>query len=1094
MGIFDSIDYEEMMEELRQIWGADDRVTGMIPDTYDDPSGIDSYGKRYLDRMTDYADRAWSQMPRKGGSYRSGRNFGRGLLSGELDYNSDDGYARSDFGAGDRLSPFSSYQTEDGGNRFGLDDPTSPNRISVNRLASDAAQWIRDNNDELVDQFSRGVSLAEDNESFIDRQTYLPDGTVGSEERARAYKAEGGRELLRGIGYGVVDTADAMLGLVAGEDDPYRRPTQRMLDSLAYKESGDEGIDMPLDAMHSLGEGIGETIATGIATGAVRSGIQKLAPYIPRDLRLKSPDFIRDNVPYQMQNVLDKIPHPEDFLNTRLGSHILDFVSDGVVNTAMIRQIANRENWSSEEFEQAMVAATALSTLGVGIATRPRTKKEWSQPIFVHKENPLGRRYDEIAMDFRPKFAYGYEIKKDGKKGPYGVLHDKHKNPIYAKIKKYGMTPAQEKNKERRKLLMNGNPILLNMGEYPPDPYMTGVRYRVMKEDMPRLKEDSPDYENGMFYNGNFTNVENRKKYSDQWLEYKPNSSASSRRDTEKVKKKHSEGWSKDYSRDWAKDVRAIDNEEIEVDVWKSEQKKREIAVEKAMKKRKKELQKEAEERGEFLSDTDLDRLENEDPVLLELAASLEPPEIPAESFIPQEVLKPTDSFIMEKELERVFGKYAKLERTNEDRFHVTLPNGVELNVESYQEIPLDYNHVRGIIRKYGLPNRTIFSLKGNLANVDSYALIQLRHLRDSETLQHQAVHFALKTVTTRKEQETLRKLFGKKEEDQVAGIMQAIAEERRRDGDHPNVFLRKVLRRIENFGGYINEFVKNVPTALAKRDWSYLTGQTPKSILRDYAQSFVDGSIWGHEIAPVMREFIDEHREGIAKAILKENSKWFDERAGLAFYDRSPNIVSILGMPNHPMSMDNNIFNKILLEKHSEEITAKHLERIPEALEHPVLIVRADWTSRGKTSKERAQNAEHDQYTYNFVLDMVDNYDANIMVPIGFNYNGRKGFSNKIKSIYGLATAKSKASGQAKFDINKFIDMLRSSKLAYVDPEKALEIIKKHKPQAYVKMRDYLYRRLPKAVFTPEKYRQWRKSRGMKPSMEPNEYFENGV
>lgn len=1094
MGIFDSFDYEKMMEDLRQIWGADDRVTGMIPDTYGDPSGVDSYGKRYLDRMTDYADHAWAKMPRTGDIYRSGRELGRGLLYGAPEYNTYDGYTSDGTDEEYRPSAFSTYRTEEGGGRFGLDDPTSPNRISVNRLASEGAQWIRDNNDELVDQFSRGVSLAEDNESFVDRQTYLPDGTVGSEERARAYKAEGGRELLRGIGYGIVDTADSMIGLVADESAPYRRPTQEALDALSYENTGDAEIDLPLESMHSLGEGIGETIATGGVTGAVGSGIKKVASYIPRDLIRKSPALIRDNVPYRMQNELDKIAHPEDFLNTRLGTHILDVVSEGVVNTAMIRQLANRENWSSEEFEQAMVAATALSTLGVGIATRPQTKKEWSQPIYVRKDSPLGRRYDEIAKDFKPKFAYRGGSKKNGGKGSYGVLHDKHSNPIYAKIEKYGMTPEREKNKKRRKLLMNGNPILLNMEEYPPDPYMTGVRYRLTQKDMKRSKNDSPDFENGMFYNGNFTNVEKRKKYSDRWLEYEPNSTATSMGYTGRLRKKRSEGWTKDYIRDWNKDVRAIDNEEIEVDVWTSEEKKRKEAVEKAIKSRKNELKAEAEGRGEFLSDKELARLKKKDPVIRELAATLEPKKIPAEPFIPQVPLKPSNSLIMEKELERVFGKYAKFEQTYHNRFHVTLPNGVELNVQSYDEIPMDYKRRRGIVRKYGLPNRTIFSLKGNLANVDSYALIQLRHLRDSETLQHQAVHFALKTVTTRKEQEMLRKLFGKKEEDQVAGIMQAIAEERRRDGDHPNPFLSKVLRRMENFGGYIDNFIKNVPTAMAKRDWSYLMGNTPNKVLRDYARSFVDGSIWGHEIAPVMREFIDEHREGIAKAILKEHSRWFDERVGLAFYNHSPNIVSILGKGDNPLTMDNNIFNKILLEKHADEITEKHLEEIPEALEHPVMIVRADWISRGKTAKERVKNEEQDRNTYNFVLDMVDNYDANIIVPIGFGYEGQKGNVHKIKSIYGMATEKSKTSGKAKFDINRFIDMLRSSKLAYVDPEKALEIIKKHKPQAYVKMRNYLYHKLPKAVFTPEKYRQWRNVRGMKPSMEPEEYFENGV
>lgn len=1004
MGLFDSIDYEKMMQDIREIWGADDRMTGMIPDTYDDPSGVDSYGKRYLDRMIAPFGRAWDEMPRTGDMIRYGNELKKGFLEGAPNYPAGDGYADNAFGEDYQPSLFSPYMTEDGVSRFGLDDPTSPNRMSINSAPTRAREWIRDNN-ELAEWFSRGVALSDDGETFIDRKRYLDDGTVGSEETARSYKMEGAGELLRGIGYGVTDTADAMLGLVTDEDSLIRRPTRRMLDMLSYENTGDAEVDVPLDTIHSLGEGIGETIATGGVTGAVKSGIKRLAPYISGESLAKSPVWLRNNTLYRMRDKVEKIPHLEDIVNTRLGNHILDFVSDGVVNTAMIRQLASRENWSSEEFEQAIVASTILATIGLGRWTRPKAEPksvsgstEWIQPRYIPVENPFGKRYDEIAAEAKPQIKYEGRYDKKKKKWqnnmPLTAQHEKETgNPIYQKIRTYDFVPNERMNAKKRALLSNGNPIMPGVEQYPQPPYATIGKLRADKS------------------------------------------------------KERTEAWQAAFDEDNARAVPDFENEELKVDVANS-------ITDWGKEKRKKKFKK---KKG---------------------SEKIEP-------FVPNVPLMPSDTLIMEKELERVFGKHAILEETATNKYHVTLPNGVELNVQSYNEIPVGRGHIRNIGKRYGFPNRTVFSLKGNLRSVDSYALIQLRDLRDSDTLQHQAVHLAMKTVTTRKEKETLRKLFGPKEENQVAGVMQAIREERERQAAHPNVFMRKILRRIEEFGNYVNDFTKNVPTALAKRDWSYLTGKKPTETLRDYAKSFVDGTIWGHDIAPVMRELIDSHRESVAKAIAKENSRWFIERSGLTIYDRSPNIVSILGKSDKPLLIDSNIFNKILLEKHGDEISPEILSRVPQELEHPVLIIRGDWEP-GKYEK--------DTNVFNFILGLKDNYGSNVMVPIGFDYRAGSDYVNKIKSVYGLNSMSSRYKHKPKFDIKNFMEMLKSDKLAYVDREKALELVRVNSPKDYVAMRDYLYRELSDSVFTPEKYRAWRNRRGMKAEMEQEEYFDRGM
>lgn len=1033
MGLFDSIDYEKTLQELGEILGADDRVTGMIPVTDGNPLGVDSYGKRYLDRM--------GGLVRSGGyglrdRYLDGQEMRSGLTSYDTTY---DGYTSN---AGEAAKPFvySPYVTEDGGYRFGLDDPTSANRISINRLVSDGTQWVRDNNDELVDNFYRGVSLAEDNESFIDRQTYLDDGSVGSEEVARGYKLEGGRELLRGIGYGGVDVADSLLGMAVDRDHPLRYPTGRMLDALSYENTEDESVDMPLSEMHSLGRGIGEMVATGGATGAVRKGLVTAGG--------KLPAIAGGTLVHPMARGVQQIGQSsgiENFLHTRLGSAIFDFVADGLVDTAMIRQIAERENWSEEELETALITARALAIAGLGWDYRPKMQglirwrdsafgepEGWQPEIFKKPEKPLGRRYDEIAADAGPKFKMIETPKSGSKNSVPEVEHNKIGAPIYEDREIYDFTKIRKEH-----------------------PSPDGKNYSIMPEV--QHYPPQPNIIKGQKNSGNID---------------------------------HSKEWINDRNLDNKTPVPDVDNEEIAID-WKRSKAYEGIYAElderqKRVKAYNKKVDKENKERAdrgekEMLKKLEMPKLEElEAERDAQLALDLR------ETFIPQVPLLPSYELIMEKELERVFGKHAVLEEVRPDKYHVTLPNGIELNVRTYHQIPIGNETKAHVKNRYGLPNRTVFSLKGNTVKADSYDLIQLSDLREHDTLQHQAVHLAMNTVTTRKEKETLRELFGPREEDQVAGVMEAIREERVRQEEHPDSFLRRLLRRIEEFGCYVRDFVKNVPTALAKRDWSYLMGKTPNETLKDYAKSFVDGSIWGQDIAPNMREFFDSHRDSIAEAIKKEHSRRFVERQGLQIYDHSPNILLLLRGSDRPFTMDRRVFSKILSEKHNDEITYRQLEQLPHAMEDPVLIIRSDWRDRGSSKQAIKENAEIDKNGYNFILDIEDEYGGNICMPILFTEG-----ETKIKSIYSMFTQNSKQMGEPKFDRNAFLGMINSDKLAYVNPDKVLRMVQRYTPKDYIAVRDYLYRNLPDTVYTPEKYRVWRKKRGLKPFTEQEEYFE---
>ncbi|MBQ5745885.1 MAG: hypothetical protein IIV84_02775, partial [Selenomonadales bacterium] len=435
--------------------------------------------------------------------------------------------------------------------------------------------------------------------------------------------------------------------------------------------------------------------------------------------------------------------------------------------------------------------------------------------------------------------------------------------------------------------------------------------------------------------------------------------------------------------------------------------------------------------------------------------------------------------------LKRVFGKRSQVDEVGDNKFHITLPNGIELNAQTEKELMVPSVRAASIRRQYDLPNRTIFKLKGHLDEVDSEVLIRLSTLHDIDTVQHEAVHFALNTVTTRKEKQMLEDLFGTNEEKQVAGIMQAIAEERAARAEHPIPIVRTVLRKIENLGGYVKSFAENVPTAIAKRNLSYLEGRPKKDILRDYAESFVDGSVWGRDIAPVMRELLDRNREEIMDTITKNHSRYFTERDRFVMSTRSPNIMSLISRDNAPLIIDNSILDKVLLEKHGNAVKPEHVARLNEELEQPMIIIDGTWKPRGKTQEAREKYRKDHEGTYNFILGMEDNNKSNIIVPVGINYDlssKNKEKVNKVKSMYGYGT---KDKEYYKTNIHEIMEMVRHKDLVYVDKDKVLEAVRKHRPEEFKRIRDYLDKNLPPNVHTVESYREYRKRRGMKPIRE---------
>lgn len=83
---------------------------------------------------------------------------------------------------------------------------------------------------------------------------------------------------------------------------------------------------------------------------------------------------------------------------------------------------------------------------------------------------------------------------------------------------------------------------------------------------------------------------------------------------------------------------------------------------------------------------------------------------------------------------------------------------------------------------------------------------------------------------------------------------------------------------------------------------------------------------------------------------------------------------------------------------------------------------------------------------------------------------------------MYGYGT---KNKEEYRTNIHEIMEMVRHKDLVYVDKDKVLEAVRKHRPKEFERIRDYLDKMLPPNVHTVESYREYRKRRGMKPIRE---------
>lgn len=960
MGLFEPRNYERTAMQLRELFGADDRITGMIPDTYGDPSEA----QRYEGRRVSMSD-----------ILRPFRELGREIGHAPR------GDWQSMLGADDRVTGMipDAYSEANKGRSFGsYRMPKTREIINPVRNAGAEIASLFDRED-----FVRGIRLAEDNESFLDRQTYLDDGTVGSEEKARAYKAEGTKELLRGTMYGAANVPDAILGLALDEDNILRAPTQAAKRALDYEPTGDEEIDTALRTMHDLGQGVGEAVMTGGSAGLMRKGVLAAANQMPRQMMFRAPEAAKNMLPYSWQNKAHQMPHISEALKENtIGRAVLDATTEGVSEGALMYQLAQEENWGNEDLATLGAMTIGTGLLGSYASSLPRPTWE---PV-----NTKRAPYEAAALerDAYRKYLMDEYAKEYGK--PFKTIKQGKEEVRVI----YDWPHPAENHRVPQLMTLNGKVIRDEKYRHPL--YHLPPQYKdATGKNLPR----SP-WPHQLRYNG---------------YDGKP---------------KRSQAFEEARAREREREIPELNNAEIEVYPNKAP-KKKDIGI------------------------------------------------------------APSDGLILKNELRRVFGKHAQLDRQGDDAFHITLPNGIELNAQTVDDLTADPVQAAAVRGRYDLPSRTRFRLKGSLDHVDAFDLIRLTNLRDEDTLQHEAVRFAMNTVTTPKEKETLRKMFGEREADQVAGVMEAIRQERATQQMHPGPFVNKLLRKMEKLGGQVRSLTENVPTAIAKRDLSYLEGRSPRETLRDYAESFIDGSVWGRDVAPVMRQFVDKHRDEIAETIKKHHSMYYNEAPRITLAHRSPNIFSILPYDNHPLQIDNNIVNKVLLEKHSDSITPENIAQLPQALEQPVMIIKGDWDVYGKTPKEIEKKREERKDTYNFLLDVMDKNNANILVPVGFGYQQNGVTSNRVKSLYGMTSTKD-GNTEKRTDIERLLRMVKHNDLVYVDRDKLLSIIRDYAPQEYYDIRDYLDKHLPEHVYTRESYRDYRKRRGMKPELDMQEnYFD---
>ena len=148
----------------------------------------------------------------------------------------------------------------------------------------------------------------------------------------------------------------------------------------------------------------------------------------------------------------------------------------------------------------------------------------------------------------------------------------------------------------------------------------------------------------------------------------------------------------------------------------------------------------------------------------------------------------------------------------------------------------------------------------------------------------------------------------------------------------------------------------------------------------------------------------------------------------------QTPKALQLVGLPDLPLRMDGPIFAKIMKSKHSDQISASTIIKLPNALHDPLMIFRA-----------KNQDGNYDSNKIVVVTDLKDKYGGTIIVPIIQNvlvdYEKRRGVAepcNKIMSFYGKSNVRN-GSIQTQF----FFERMNNDDLLYINKKRTANWLK---------------------------------------------------
>lgn len=304
-----------------------------------------------------------------------------------------------------------------------------------------------------------------------------------------------------------------------------------------------------------------------------------------------------------------------------------------------------------------------------------------------------------------------------------------------------------------------------------------------------------------------------------------------------------------------------------------------------------------------------------------------------------------------------------------------TLPNGSKIVVDVQNQIALTAEQLSQAKKDHNINGNVV--VEGYAQKYGKDAYIALSQGSRKGTGYHEVYHVAEDTVLNDKEKAALRKKYPNEEmrADKYAEWVEA-----RKHGK--GTLFGKLFRKIQDF---------------AKKMQAILT-RTEN--VHNVFRKIESGEVWNRKaekseaanakLAKAARQKLQEDMQAFSKSVDDfMNGKLPPKDVKVM---TTPLVMNLIGEKLLPIYIHTNVMEKILKGKHSGEMSAGIVKKIPKELTDPLMILKAINNQGVESNNQKI-----------VVIDLKNNYGATIMVPFIMDVKAnRYELSNVIESAYG--------------------------------------------------------------------------------------------